>query len=181
MSTGDVADYSDGVSNSSSNTTEFNVAATTAQELLLDPITGGAFNHNDVTQIDIIFDVDNATDKIFFNVVFGSEEFDGDPININHPQMTFLAGTELDGVLDPAGAGSVMEFSTDILAGSTDNKLTFILADSGDSALDSTVYISGLGNVAPPPSTGTVPTPGTLILTGIGLFALRRCRKNLQL
>lgn len=201
LSSGDVQDYGDGPNTQSGHTTSYGVAATGAQELLLDPITGGSLNHNDVTQLDIIFDVDANTNSIFFNVVFGSDEFseyigssyidafgiylngvniaifNGDPINIDHPNMAFIPGTELDGILDSDGPGSVMKFSSAVTAGSVDNTLTFIIADSGDSVLDSTVYISGFGNVAPPDPT-QAPIPGTLALVFLGLLGFRVFHKN---
>jgi len=206
LSSGDAQDYGDGPNNDSGNTTDYFAPASVAQEALLDPITGGGFDHFDVTQLDIVFDADAVTDSIFFNVVFGSDEFDefvdsnfidafgiylngvniavfnGDPININHPEMAFLSGTELDGILDPAGPGSVMNFSAGITAGSVGNTLTFIIADSGDTSLDSTVYISGFGNVTPPdpddPPVGEVPIPGTLVLLFAGLLGFGILRKN---
>ena len=198
LSSGDVADYSDGPNTSPSNTTSYGVAATAAQELLLDPITGGSLNHNDVTQLDITFDMLPGFDTAFFNVVFGSDEFDefvgssfidafglylngtniastaGFPINIDHPDMTFLGGTELDGILVPDG-GIPITFSGGVL--STGNTLTIILADSGDSSLDSTVYVSALGGTPPP----AIPEPATVLLFGsglVGLAAWRRFKKN---
>ena len=203
ISSGDVADYSDGPNTLPDKSTDYDTNATPAQEALLDPISGGVFPHFDATQIDIIFDVDLGTDTIFFDVVFGSEEypeFVGSsfldafgiylnsvnialsgalPINIDHPKMAAIPGTELDGVLDPdaAEAGAIMHFSDSVVAGSTGNTLTFILADTSDNDFDSTVYISGFGNVTPP---NQVPEPGVLLLTGIGIFVLRRHQKILQ-
>lgn len=210
LSSGDVNHYNDGPNSTGSNTTNFGVAATPAQELMLDQITGGSLSHFDVSQFNLTFDVDDDTSSVFFNVVFGSEEFaewvgssfidafgiflngvniavfDGLPVNIDHPDMAFLAGTQLDGVLDPSGNGSnpVMLFSGSVTPGSTGNELIFIIADSGDSALDSTAYISGFGNVNPGggnPGGGTgetgnnetdVPAPAALTLFGLGLMGL---------
>lgn len=208
LSSGDVNDYNDGPNTQGGNTTNYSSAASAAQEGLLDPITGGSFNHFDVTQFDLTFDVDANTDNVFFNVVFGSDEyaefvgssfidafgiylngvniatFNGDPVNIDHPNMAFIGGTELDGILDPtSGVGDpVMLFSGLVTPGSTGNTLTFIIADSGDNILDSTVYISGFGNVDPgggtpgggngDPGPQGIPSPATPALMGLALALL---------
>lgn len=207
LSTGDVRDYETGLSLSSDFTTNYGVAATASQELLLDPITGGLFDHNDVTQFDLTFDVDNSIDRVFFNVVFGSEEFSefigtsfidafgiylngvniatflGLPVNVNHPDMVATPGTELDGILDPTnGLGdAALLFSGIVTPGSIGNTLTFIIADSGDSNYDSTVYISNFGSENPGGNpgggNGTVPAPATLALLGLGLLGMRAMRK----
>ena len=187
LSTGDVAEYGDGPNTSGSNATNYGIAASIAQEGLLDPITGGALTHFDVTQLDLVFDVDGGTTSIFFNIVFGSEEFsefvgsnfidafgiylngvnialfDGLPVNVDHPDMASVPGTtELDGVLDPTAlAGDpIMLFEALVTPGSTGNTLTFIIADSGDGSYDSTVYISGFGNSNPGGGTGGGGTGG---------------------
>jgi hypothetical protein len=195
LSSGDVADYGDGPNTSSGFTTSYDVAATPAQEALLDPITGGSFTHLDVTQLDINFNT--TTGQVFFNVVFGSEEFSeyvgssyidgfglyldgvniafagGLPVNINHPDMAFLVGTELDGILAPGG-NPVLLFSASGLSTSVSHTLTFIVADTSDSNLDTTVYIASLGGTAPQP----VPEPGSLALFSVGLVGLRTLRKR---
>lgn len=200
LSTGNVSHYSDDPNRFADNTTEYGVGATAAQEVLLDPITGGTFDHFDATQLDI--DFTTSTGSVFFNVVFGSDEFPefvgtpfidafglhlngvniadylGDPININHPAVTSRAGTELDGVLP--GSGAPMLFSATGLDTSLTHTLTVIIADSGDDRYDSTAYISNLGDVAPPPPSG-VSEPGSLALVGLalaGMGAVRRSKKT---
>jgi hypothetical protein len=74
LSSGNVADYNSGPNNASGNTTNYGSNATVAQEALFDPITGGTLNHFDVTQLNLTFDVTSDVSKIFFNVVFGSED-----------------------------------------------------------------------------------------------------------
>lgn len=72
LSTGNVAHYSDGPNTSDNNGTAYGVPATPAQEALLDPITGGTFDHWDVTQLDLTFTT--STGSVYFWAVFGSEE-----------------------------------------------------------------------------------------------------------
>ena len=75
LSSGDVGDYENGANLSPGNTTSYGIAATTAQESLLDTITGGFWDHWDVTQLEITFDLLPGFDTISFMVVFGSEEY----------------------------------------------------------------------------------------------------------
>jgi len=174
LSSGNVNDYNDGPNTVSSKTTSYSTPATAAQEALLDPITGGSYYHYDVTQLDVTFDMQPGFDTVFFNVVFGSEEFpeyvgssfidgfglyvngvniafvDSQPVNINHPSMDFIPGTELDGILtDSTGNSFVHTFSAVVGDGSTGNTLKFIVSDTSDYILDTTVYISQLGGEAP--------------------------------
>ena len=204
FSSGDVSDYSDGPNDVDDNTTVFDVPATAAQEDLLDPITGDLLDHYDVTQLDVSFDMLPGFDTVFFNVVFGSEEFDdflgsgfidafglyvnatniafvdGQPVNIDHPDMGFESGTELNGILGGADDGFgplVHTFSSPV--DPTGNLLTFIIADSSDPLLDSTVYISQLGGSTPPTPN---PAPATIALVALGLagmgFGYRRHKQH---
>jgi hypothetical protein len=175
LSSGNVTDYQTGPNTVGGMTTGYGVLETAAQKVLLDPITG-VFSHFDVTQLDIVFNADANTTNVFFRVVFGSEEYPefvnstfidgfglylngvniafsaGNPVNINHPCMAAVPGTELDGVLTDCGGSNnvVLLFSGPVVPGSVSNKLTFIVADSSDDALDTTVYISSLGGTPPP-------------------------------
>ena len=176
ISSGNVQDYETGPSSSSGNTATFGVQATTNQEALLDPITSTTnrtFTHYDVTQLDVEFDLLPGFDSVLFNVVFGSEEYPefvnssfidgfgiylngvniayarGRPVNINHPDMRAVSGTELDGILAPGG-NPIVSFSKFIGSGSTNNRLTFIVSDTSDSVLDTTVFVSSLQGTLPP-------------------------------
>lgn len=176
LSTGNVSDYQTGANTEAGKTTAYDVLNTPAQLALLEPISGFS-NHFDVVQLDVVFDVQPGFSNIFFQVVFGSKEFpefvgsefvdafglylNGSniafaanaplapgvaPVNINHTNMAEIAGTELDGVLAPAGNPRLL-FSAPVVSGSTSNVLTFIVADTSDPILDTTVYISSLGAV----------------------------------
>ena len=67
------------------------------------------------------------------------------PINIDHPDMTDIPGTELDGVLAPNGS-PILRFDIPVEPGSTANVFEIIVADALDTALDTTVYISSFGD-----------------------------------
>ncbi|MEN8207272.1 MAG: choice-of-anchor L domain-containing protein [Pseudomonadota bacterium] len=192
LSTGNVSNYGDGLNTSPSTAAFYSVPATAAQEALLDPITGGGFDHFDVTQLDI--DFTTTTGEVFFDVVFGSEEYDefvnsafidgfglylngtniaevgGLPVNINHHDMTFLAGTELDGILAPGG-DPLLTFGMTGLDTSSGHTLTFIVADTSDENLDTTVYLASLrGTEEPVPP--EAPVPAAIWLFGSGLIGL---------
>jgi len=174
ISTGNVRDYESGPNTEEGRTTAFGRPATAAQEALLDPITGRGtnnFNHFDVTQLDIYFDMLPGYDRVSFKVVFGSEEYiefvntlyidgfgiylDGSniayaadsPININHPDMMAVVETELDGVISLGGTNPVMTFSAPVTGGTANHRLTFIVADTSDALYDTTVFISALEGV----------------------------------
>jgi hypothetical protein len=208
LSSGIATNYGDGSNTSTGFSTSFGTTATAAQQALINPITG--VTGYDVTQLDLTFDVDGSTSSIFFNVVWGSDEYDefvntqykdafgiylngtnialfnATPVNVDHPLMKFTSGTELDGVLDPSGDGSnpIMLFQGAVTPNSTNNQLTFIIADTGDHVLDSTVYISGLGGQNPgggnPGGGGVVPIPAALplFLTALGGLGALGWRKR---
>lgn len=207
ISTGNVLDYEDGPNAQTGRTTGYGTPATPAQDTLLTPISQGFTEHLDVTQLDLTFDVGATTNKVFFNAVFGSEEypefvgskfidgfaiylngvniaqFNSKPINIDHPDFRALGGTELDGVLDPTGGSGnpVMLFEGAVTPGSTGNTLTFIIGDTSDDALDTTVYLSGFGVTDPgggTPGGGVVPIPASLPLMGSAVAALGLLRRK---
>lgn len=214
FSTGDVADYQTGPNIDDRHTTNYStgdhgedkttmitpgVSATPAQNALLKPISGQD-NHYDVTELTINFVLRPGFDRVFFDTVFGSDEFPefrntqfvdafgmyldgqniavvgGSPVNINHPDFRDIPGTELDGVLAPGG-NPVVRFSP--LIGAGPHSLTFILGDTSDGQVDTTVYFSALGGS--PPSPSGVPEPNSLILLAMGLLSVAgygKCRRR---
>ncbi len=85
-----------------------------------------------------------------------------------------MAGTELNGVIAPNG-NALLVFDVDAAPGSTNNKLTFIVADTSDGILDTTVFISdSRSNVVPEPTTLAL-----LPLAGLALAAARRRSRSL--
>ncbi len=156
------------------------VPATPAQEALLDPITSRpdldppeTYDHFDVTELVIGFDMQPGYDQVSFNVVFGSEEYPefvdspyidgfglflnganiasvgGQPVNIRHPDMAAIDGTELDGVLAPGGS-PLLTFAGAVTP--TGNLLRFIVADTSDGIYDTVVYFSSLEGVPQVPA-----------------------------
>jgi hypothetical protein len=187
LSTGNVLDYADGPNTVPNRSTNYGASATPSQTAILLPITGGNTPY-DVTQLDISFDMLPGYDTVYFNTVFGSEEYPeyvgtqfvdgfgllvngtniafvgGLPVNINNGMFVAAPGTELDGILDHAVGPFgqyVQTFNSPV--NPTGNVLTFIICDASDNIYDSTIYISQLGGTTPEP----VPEP--LTLTGIAL------------
>lgn len=160
--------------------------ATAEQEDLLQPIS--PFPHFDVTELIISFDVQAGYDRVAFDLAYGTDEYiefqgsdfidifavflngmnialiSGNIFNVDHPDFAAVTGTELDGLLAPGGI-PLLSLSGSVNPGS--NTLRFIIADTGDSVLDSTVYLSRLTGVA------VVPLPASVWLLGtaaVGLF-----------
>lgn len=162
-------------------------AATAGQQERLVDITG-ASSHFDVVELSIDFEVGTGIDQITFFGAFGSNEWpefvgssfndgfglfvngvnvagvqptDGGenlPVNINHPDMTSIDGTSLNGLLAPNGI-PVLRFDVPVEVGQ--NHFDILLADAGDSVVDTTIYLSsffatdgGTGGGTPVTNTG---------------------------
>ncbi|MEX0742294.1 MAG: hypothetical protein WD079_05805, partial [Phycisphaeraceae bacterium] len=73
-------------------------------------------------------------------------EVDGElePLNVNNSAMAEIPGTQLNAVIAPDGT-PLLRFAVGVEhLNATDNELMFIIGDTSDADLDSTVYISGL-------------------------------------
>lgn len=180
LSTGDIALVATGPNTTPCTVAEYVclsydyfVTATAAQELLLDPITGGDFDHYDVTQLDLEFDVAGGVDTIYFRLAFGSDEYpiffgtqfndgfglylngtnyafvDALPINISHPSTVDWPGTELNGLVLDDGAPA-FTVALPVTGGSTGNLLQLVIGDASDEILDTAIYIAALGTELPP-------------------------------
>lgn len=187
FSTGSVINYADGPNLSPEISGEFGTLASPEQNVILSPLTG-VVSHFDPVQLDITFSVASATTVTFFGS-FGSEEWPeyvndgvndgfslrlngvdvagvlptgglpGDPllpININNPDFKDIRGTELDGVLAPNG-NPLLRFDVPVTAGV--NTFQILLADAGDNDVDSTMYLSSLGELGASEFTPILPDP----------------------
>jgi hypothetical protein len=200
LSTGWASRYGSGANTEASASGGPGVAATPAQSVLLDPITG-QIDHFDVTQLDVVLEA-AWPGKMTFGYVFGTEEYpefvgsdfiDGFGIyvngvniakpnarfvNVNHPGLRVVAETELDGVLVPLGSSSpVIQSVANFAAGTF--KVTFIIGDASDSALDSTVYIGGTRVFFRDDGSGAdlvVPAPSSIAVGSLALVMSRRRR-----
>lgn len=194
LSSGNVLSYGSGANTTSQFSTTYGVAASAAQNTLLSPISG-QLSHFDVTELSITFNTLLGFDRLFVSVVYGSEEFPefiasteidpfgiflnntniaisgGFPVTSRHPDFAAIPGTELDGVLAPGGI-PVVTYSAFVGGGTTGNTLRFVIADTLDSQLDSTAYISALGGQ----TLETIPEPTSLAIWSIGVVALARLR-----
>ena len=160
--------------------------ASAEQEALLDPVYG-PFDHYDATELLITFDMLPGYSAVTFNVAYGTEEYTNfinsafvdifaaflnganvalvgnKPVNVDHPDFAAVSGTELNGLLAPGG-NPLLTFSGAV--NPAGNTLRLIITDTGDSVLDSTVYVSGLTAVPLPASVW-------LLVTGLAGLVLR--------
>jgi hypothetical protein len=193
--------YGDGPNREGGNSTAYidpvtfeDEKATVEQEALLQPLS--PFPHLDVTELIINFDVQSGFDRVKFNLAYGTDEYiefkasdfidifavflngtnialiNGQKFNVDHPDFADVRGTELDGLLAPGG-NPLLTLSGGVNPGA--NTLRFIIADTQDNILDSTVYLSGLTGVA------VVPLPAGVWLLGTavaGLLGRRQLKKR---
>jgi len=145
LSSGDVSDYATGPNTSGGQSTSYGVSATSGQESLLQPITGQPNHFDVSQLDIQFFNNSPATTATFFAAFGSEEydEFVGSPfidgfgllvngvnvagvvptgglppglpVNIDHPDMQFISGTELDGILAPNG-NPVLQFDVPINA-----------------------------------------------------------------
>lgn len=190
LSSGDVFDYNSGANFFSENTTEYGVEALEDQQQnLLGPISEEPV-HFDVTQLNIRF-MNTAIEPKPFDlfVAFGSEEVPvyvsspftdgfgaylngtniafvgGLPINIDHPYMAPILGTELNAVLAPVDDQGRLDPRVRLsgLAAPGENELVLIIGDASDPLLDSTVFVSRNVSGGPPDTLLGVPLlPGAI-------------------
>lgn len=160
------------------------------------------------SQLNISFDANSTTDNLFFQYVFGSEEFfefaqssfndffelqlngtnlallpNGNPVTINN---LATASGPIDPTILVANPGDETQLDAftnvlmfqGILNKGANNTLSLFVSDAGDSAFDSAVFVKGESITTVPPSE-KVPTPALLPgLIGMGVAALRKRRQN---
>jgi hypothetical protein len=167
---------------------------------------GGATGAGNLAQLDISFDADNSADKLFFQYVFGSEEFleyagsqfnDSFQLSLNGVNLALLSNgkpvtvnnlaNSPTGPFDPAfvvnnGNETQLDGYTKtllfegILNKNATNTLKISVQDVGDSLLDSAVFVKG-GTLGVSNPTA-VPTPALLPgLIGMGVAALRKRKR----
>ncbi|MGM3308259.1 choice-of-anchor L domain-containing protein [Anabaena sp. WFMT] len=195
LSTGNVVDVV-GPNDTSSKTTNYGTAGDTA----------GSF---DLAQLDISFFADNTVSNVFFEYVFGSEEFlefagsqfnDSFELLLNGTNLALLANTNPvtinnlanspTGPFDPAYINNIGNdtqldgYTTNLTFQGAVNKnavntLSIKIKDVGDSALDSAVFLKGGSISVVPPQ--PVPEPASLIgILGLGAFGVTSLRKRKQ-
>jgi len=78
-------------------------------------------------------------------------EINGQPLNVDHPDIDVLPGTELDAFIAP-GNSPRLGFSESLGVNALGNTLTIILADTEDAEVDTTVFLSELRGFNMPPA-----------------------------
>ena len=189
----------------------FGTATSTGSSTTISTITG--LTTNDANSISFSFTVGSGITSISSNFIFGSDEFpeyagtsfadgfafvvDGinyakfsDGTNVSLATLGSNAnlldntagiyGIEYDGFTLALGIVGILNSSL------TEHTLEIVIADTGDSVLDSGVFLSALsagtstggGGVTPNPSAVPVPAALPLMATALGLFGFAKRRKN---
>ena len=190
----------------------FGISTSTGSSSTISNITG--LTTNDTNSISFSFTVESGITSISSNFIFGSDEFpeyagtsfadgfafvvDGvnfakfsDGTNVSLATLSSNAnllnnnagiyGIEYDGFTAALGIVGILNSSL------TEHTLEIVIADTGDSILDSGVFLSALsggndsgGGGVKPPNPSAVPVPAALPLmaTAFGLFGLSKRRKN---
>ncbi|MBD2295367.1 choice-of-anchor L domain-containing protein [Anabaena sphaerica FACHB-251] len=195
LSTGNVVDVI-GPNDTSSKTTSYGTPGDTP----------GSF---DLAQLDISFFADNTVSNVFFEYVFGSEEFleyagsqfnDSFELLLNGTNLALLANGNFvtinnlanspSGPFNPAyinntgNATQLDGYTTNLTFQGAVNKnavntLSIKIKDVGDSVLDSAVLLKGGSISVVPPK--TTPEPASLIgILGLGAFGITSLRKRKQ-
>jgi hypothetical protein len=195
LSTGNVLDVV-GPNNTSSKTTAYGTPGDTA-------------NSYDLAKLDISFFADSTVDNVFFQYVFGSEEFleyagsqfnDSFELLLNGTNLALLANSKPVtinnlaaspvGPFDPAyinnigNATQLDGYTTNLTFTGAVNKnavntLSIKIKDVGDAAWDSAVFLKG-GSISVVAPT-PVPEPASMLgILGLGAFGVTSLRKRKQ-
>lgn len=199
---------------SANNSTGFGVSTGSGSSATISSITGG-LSSNDANSISFSFTVASGITSISTNFIYGSEEFpefagssfaDGFAFKVDGINYAKFAdgtivslktltsnlnlldnsddsyGIEYDGITKSLTIDAILDTSL------IEHTLEIVIADTGDSILDSGVFLSALsagnitggGGIKPTDPGTTVPVPAALPLLAsvLGMFGLAKRRKD---